>query len=214
MNSNLKLLPAALLVAVLALAGCGGGGSDDMTPDPMPMPTPEEECLAGGGVVYEDGVCKTADDLRAEGRDAEAERREAEAAAEAAEQARKDGHAAATKLFGYLGGTGAHVDTAAVTADATVIGGTRYTAAEIAKAMKGMFGAYNTSEFSDENADGQVIHVFQYDNKMADGMEPLTDDVLAAALGTNATSIMSSVFSSNEPEEHEPTDGVFKARGT
>lgn len=32
MNSNLKLLPAALLVAVLALAGCGGGSdSDGMT---------------------------------------------------------------------------------------------------------------------------------------------------------------------------------------
>ncbi|MDE0344242.1 MAG: hypothetical protein OXI66_00455, partial [Boseongicola sp.] len=31
MNSNLKLLPAALLVAVLAMAGCGGGGSDEPT---------------------------------------------------------------------------------------------------------------------------------------------------------------------------------------
>ena len=40
MNSNLKLLPAALFVAVLALAGCGGGSSDDMTPDPAPTPTP------------------------------------------------------------------------------------------------------------------------------------------------------------------------------
>ena len=80
MNSNLKLLPATLLVAVLALAGCGGGGSDDMTPDPAPMPTPEEECLAGGGAVYEDGECKTADDLREEGRDLEAEERDAAAA--------------------------------------------------------------------------------------------------------------------------------------
>ena len=34
MNSNLKLLPAALLVAVLALAGCGGSGSDDSTSTP------------------------------------------------------------------------------------------------------------------------------------------------------------------------------------
>ena len=31
MNSNWKLLPAALLVAVLAIAGCGGGGGDDST---------------------------------------------------------------------------------------------------------------------------------------------------------------------------------------
>ncbi len=38
MNSNWKLLPATLLVAVLALAGCGGGG--DSTPT---GPTPEEE---------------------------------------------------------------------------------------------------------------------------------------------------------------------------
>ena len=39
MNSNLKLLPAALLVAVLALAGCGGGGSGDtaMTDEDMKM---------------------------------------------------------------------------------------------------------------------------------------------------------------------------------
>ncbi|MXX88161.1 MAG: hypothetical protein F4213_08995 [Boseongicola sp. SB0677_bin_26] len=29
MNSKLKLLPAALLVSVLAMAGCGGGGSND-----------------------------------------------------------------------------------------------------------------------------------------------------------------------------------------
>ena len=42
MNSNWKLLPAALLVAVLAVAGCGGGGDDTMTtPDPMPTPDPD-----------------------------------------------------------------------------------------------------------------------------------------------------------------------------
>ena len=39
MNSNWKLLPAALLVAVLAMAGCGGGGSDDTTPTPPEQPT-------------------------------------------------------------------------------------------------------------------------------------------------------------------------------
>ena len=48
MNSNWKLLPAALLVAVLAVAGCGGGGSDDTTttPDPMPTPMPDPAALA------------------------------------------------------------------------------------------------------------------------------------------------------------------------
>ena len=48
MISNLKLLPAALLVAVLALAGCGGGSDGTMTPtDPMPTPpTPDPAALA------------------------------------------------------------------------------------------------------------------------------------------------------------------------
>ncbi|MYK31578.1 MAG: hypothetical protein F4051_07600 [Boseongicola sp. SB0670_bin_30] len=36
MNSTLHLLPAALLVAVLAMAGCGGGGGDDMTEPTTP----------------------------------------------------------------------------------------------------------------------------------------------------------------------------------
>ena len=45
MNSNFKLLPAALLVAMLALAGCGGGSDDTTdppttTPDPTPPPPP------------------------------------------------------------------------------------------------------------------------------------------------------------------------------
>ncbi len=66
MNSNLKLLPATLLVAVLALAGCGGSGSDDTMPPPPPPPTPEEQCRDDGG-IYEDGECKSADDLREEG---------------------------------------------------------------------------------------------------------------------------------------------------
>ena len=92
MNSNFKLLPAALLVAVLALAGCGGGGSDDtMTPDPMPMPTPEEECQDAGN-YWHDGECKTADDLRQEGVDLAAE-----------EEAKKAAAAAARALHAVLG---------------------------------------------------------------------------------------------------------------
>ena len=62
MNSIWKLLPASLLVAVLALAGCGGGGDDEMTP----MPTPEEQCTADGG-TYADGNCKSAEQVAAEG---------------------------------------------------------------------------------------------------------------------------------------------------
>ncbi len=57
MNSNLKLLPAALLVAMLALAGCGGGGGDDtMTPtDPTP-PTPDPAALATAVDAASDAV--------------------------------------------------------------------------------------------------------------------------------------------------------------
>ena len=58
MNSNFKLLPAALLVAVLALAGCGGGGSDDTTepvdPPTMPDPPPDtslEDAVDAQGVA-------------------------------------------------------------------------------------------------------------------------------------------------------------------
>ena len=57
MNSNLKLLPAGLLLAVLALAGCGGGSSDDTTTQPPP-PTPEEACEGAGNNWYE-GACYT-----------------------------------------------------------------------------------------------------------------------------------------------------------
>ena len=104
MKSNWKLLSAGLLVA--ALAGCGGGSSGDMT---EPMMTPEEECLAGDGVVYEDGVCKTAEDLRAEGRDAEAEKRDKEAAADQAaadaKAAQEDAQKLRAALAAAIGGT-------------------------------------------------------------------------------------------------------------
>lgn len=43
MNSNLKLLPAALLVAVLALAGCGGGDSTPAEPAEPTEPTEPTE---------------------------------------------------------------------------------------------------------------------------------------------------------------------------
>ena len=45
MNSNLKLLPAALLVAMLALAGCGGGDSTPAEPEPTPAPEPPANAL-------------------------------------------------------------------------------------------------------------------------------------------------------------------------
>lgn len=98
---NLITIPAAVLASTLLLAGCGGGGGGDttVTTPPAPPPTPEEECLAGNGVVYEDGECKTADDLRDEGRDAEVEEREAAAEAEARERMAKENLAQALKLY-------------------------------------------------------------------------------------------------------------------
>ena len=77
MNSNLKLLSAGLLVA--ALAGCGGGGGEMTEPEP----TPEETCRDGGG-IFEDGECKSADDLREEGADDAQNEEDAAAATKAA----------------------------------------------------------------------------------------------------------------------------------
>lgn len=112
MNSTWKLLPAGLLLAVLA--GCGGGGGGEMM---EPEPTPEEECLAGDGVVYEDGTCKTADDLRAEGRDAEAEEREkADADKKAADEAMAT-QMSAKALQKVLEGVSAFTDKAGATLD-------------------------------------------------------------------------------------------------
>ncbi len=86
MNSNLKLLPAALTVAMLALAGCGGGSSDDMMPDPTP-PTPQELCEDAGNNWHE-GDCYTDQELIdlgiEQGREAEAEESAKAAAAKAA----------------------------------------------------------------------------------------------------------------------------------
>ena len=190
MNWNFKLLSAGLLVA--ALAGCGGGGGGEMTER-----TPEQQCSDDGG-IYEDGQCKSADDLREEGADEEGQKRDDE-------QAAKDKAAMAKKLHGYLTGTATHVTAVAD------VGGSRHMAA---KAVSGSFGNYNTAEFMDTNADGQVIHVLQYDNKGPGGTEPLTANVDGTALGNNPKSIMASVFSSNEPKDHALTDGRFSVRGT
>ena len=189
MNSNLKLLPAALLVAVLALAGCGGG-SDDMTTPPEPTEPPPPTCMDGYALDQSTNTC-------------------VETAASAEDKAAaKEAAANAKKLFGYLAGTNAHITAAAD------VGGTRYGAAEAAKAESGMFRSLNTKEFMDADASGNVIHVLQYDNKGTGGTEPLTADVDATALGNSANSIMASVFSSNALKEHKVTDGVFTARGT
>ena len=97
MNSNWKLLSAGLLVA--ALAGCGGSGGE------VPEPTDEELCQADGG-IFEDGTCKSADDLRGEGAKEEGEKRDQE---DADEQAAADAAAAqkmAANLFDVLSSDG------------------------------------------------------------------------------------------------------------
>ena len=93
MNSNWKLLSAGLLVA--ALAGCGGGGGGEMTEQEL---TPEEQCSEDGG-IFEDGTCKSADDLRGEGAEQEGEERDEADAAKAA-------LALAKKLHGLLSPAG------------------------------------------------------------------------------------------------------------
>ena len=75
MNSNLKLLPAALFVAVLALAGCGGGSSDNTPPPPA---TPQEMCEDAGKNWYE-GACYTDQELVDLGAEQEGMKRDDEA---------------------------------------------------------------------------------------------------------------------------------------
>ena len=204
MNSNLKLLPATLLVAVLALAGCGGGSGGDTTPDPMPMPTPEEECLAGGGAVYEDGECKTAEDLREEGRDAEAAEREAAEAAEARQ-------AAAKKIFGFLNATPDDSSTLLVVAPVsarpdsldTTAGDLMdaYDAAKDADNMIGMEDKAQVAYMSTQGAGRQV------DSVNTDDTRPVLNATLI--LAANARHIMGSGFATgtNEVVEHTNLKG-------
>ncbi len=80
MKLSTTILSATLLAGALALAGCGGssnGGTDD---EMEPMPTPEQQCKDDNG-IFEDGECKTKEDLKKEG----AEERDAEVAEEARE---------------------------------------------------------------------------------------------------------------------------------
>ena len=175
MNSNLKLLPATLLVAVLALAGCGGGSGGDTTPDPMPMPTPEEECQAAGN-IWDDGECKTADDLRDEGRDAE---KEAEAA--------KARLAMAKKLRGLLAVPDVMARVGAP--DATVA------SANVVSALGKAMDAANGEGMTEQ------AHVMVYNNKGA-GIK-VDAPGTAFAVGTNATvdkNVMGAGFATSTTE--------------
>ena len=95
MKLSTTILSATLLAGALALAGCGGSSSGGMDDEMEPMLTPEEQCKADGGDVYEDGECKTTDDLRKEGAEEEGQKRDEAEAAKAAQ-------ALAKKLHGLL----------------------------------------------------------------------------------------------------------------
>ncbi|MXX91130.1 MAG: hypothetical protein F4Y68_18115 [Boseongicola sp. SB0665_bin_10] len=176
MNSNWKLLPATLLVAVLALAGCGGGGSDGTTPDPAPTPTPQEQCTADGG-LYEDGTCKSAEDLREEGRDAEAADRDA-AEAKAARLAM------AKKLRGLLA-----VGDVAATAARPDNSGTTSTHLEAALEAAGAAG-----EGMEEKA-----HVMVYNNKRP-ATKDSADATAVALADMNFKLVMGSGFATGTAE--------------
>ena len=192
MNSNWKLLPATLLVAVLALAGCGGGSGGDTTPDPAPMPTPEEQCQDAGN-LWEDGECKTAEDLREEGREAEAAEREAAAAAEARQ-------AAAEKFHGLLSATG---DTAVVEPENGRPDGTPvadYTT-EIGAAEDGAYNR-NMIQLMIRDTMGSPTASEFYTGELRDP----TNTVLTTA--ANARHVMASGFATgqNELKEHDSGD--------
>ena len=120
MNSNLKLLPAALLVSVLALAACGGGGSsnDDMDmDDAMPEMTEAGKCAAKGDgyAIDGDGNCNK-DAFNAGKRDGAAEegqKRDKAADDQKKSDDRKAAEALAKALYGNLDGISQSIDTLA-----------------------------------------------------------------------------------------------------
>ena len=193
MNSSWKFLPAALFVA--ALAGCGGGGSDDMmTP---PEPTPEEQCSADGG-IYEDGTCKSADDLRNEGAEQEGEDRDA---AEAA----KERQAMAKKIFGYLNAGNIAAPVSARPDSLDVTAGDLNDAFSAAQKADDMMGSEEMAHvaFMSTQGDGR-----QVDSVHTDGT---TREVANAVLilAANARHIMGSGFATgaNEVVEHTNLKG-------
>ncbi|MDE0523894.1 MAG: hypothetical protein OXH79_18260 [Boseongicola sp.] len=78
------------------------------------MMTPEEECLAGGGLVYEDGMCKSREDIEQEAVDKDAADKKAEADAAAMVATALKLH----KGIGKPGGAGADLRGASYGSDA------------------------------------------------------------------------------------------------
>ncbi|MXX91694.1 MAG: hypothetical protein F4213_21130 [Boseongicola sp. SB0677_bin_26] len=116
MNSNLKLLPAALLVSVLALAGCGGGsGSDGDMDDMMPEMTEAQKCAAKGQgytlddedmcVNVDDAVDKAYEDGKEKGAEEEGMKRDKAADDQKMSDDMKAARQLAAKLYSAIGPT-------------------------------------------------------------------------------------------------------------
>ncbi len=193
MNSNLKLLSAGLLVAVLA--GCGGGGGSDMSGD-MEM-TPAEKCAAMGQgyAIDSDGECKSLDDAHAEGVE-EGEQNAADNTALA--KAMADAKA----LLGVLS-SAATPDPSAINPDATVEGITAY--ADAKDDMKGKMAVSVMGEkFSAQYPSSGA-------NVSADGKNTLSGDLVANTAGV--ARIKADAFSTSGPKTHEQ-DLVRQVAGT
>ena len=194
-KSLLRLSTAAMFAGLLVLAACGGSGPQP-TP-PAPTPTPEEQCSADGG-IYEDGECKSADDLREEGAQQEGEDRDA-AEAKAARMA------AAEKFHGLLFATDP---------------------ADIAQPVNLRIAAYSgqIGDAEDGVFDRGTIEVRFRDTMgpatMSENHDGTNRDADSAALNANPNHVMASGFATgqNELKTHEGGDelaGSYKgAMGT
>jgi hypothetical protein len=190
-------LLAALLAGSLTLAGCGG--SDDKTPDPAPMPTPEEDCLAGGGVVYEDGKCKSADDLREEGAEKEGAKRDEEAA-------KKTRLADARKFHGYL--TAAAPRKVALPANQRI----QAYADEIKKAEDGVYNK-NKLQLKIGNTMGSATQTLNHDGTNTKNASTRDVDNAALTKEANAKHVSGSMFATGkEVKSHDQGDvpGSYK----
>ena len=189
MNSNWKLLSAGLLVA--ALAGCGGGGGGEMT-----EPTPEETCRDGGG-IYEDGECKSADDLREEGADQEGQKRD-----DAADDAER--LANAKNAHGLL------------SPDAVVVPDTTIPTDVGAAALLSDARSKGTASSATPNATVMVMDTMgvgnQVDSINADNSRPVVNADLI--LASNARHVMGSGFATGTNQVLDHTDLVGEGART
>ena len=188
MKSFRTIISAGFLASALALAGCGGGGSENTTPtDTMPTQTDEEKCLAGDGVVYEGDVCKTAEDLRNEGRDAAKEAEDAKAM-----------EAMAKKLRGLL---------AVAAVDATNVAPTN--TATASTHLEDALTAAGKDVNGEDGGSEEQAHVMMYNNEgpMVKVDTLPTGEVLTTISSLNSRFISGSGFATGTSELKEHDDG-------